>query len=202
MLFNPLDRPFSWLDLAPAVLGLGLAVGWALHVLLRMNAAPGALNPLVVAEVLRGDLGRARALLKVAPAAPYARMATAVLDVESAHPEEHGRREAMTAAARAALSTARERLELGQSVQAYSVVLLTLTLADAVARWEGLAVAAGLTAAGLLIWRAMPPLLRKMLTASEAATHDLIEAAMRQGVASPDADAEPVAPSSHRGATP
>lgn len=180
-MLNPLDRPFSWLDLAPGVLGMLLALGWALNILVRMNAAPSALNPLVVTEVLNGQLGRARQLLAVAPGAPYSRMATAVLDAESAHPEPQGRREAMQSAAAAALAAERERLALGQTVQSYSVVLLALTLIDCAMRWEGVAWAGLFAAVGLLTWRAIPPLLRKVLTASEEAVAALVEAALRKG---------------------
>lgn len=168
----------SWLSLVPGLFGLLIALGWGLHVIVRMNAAPTTLNPLVIAELLNGRIGTARKLLQVAPGAPYTRMATAVLDTHEAH-DGQAPRASMEAAVRAALTTERERLRVGETLQSYSGVLLLLTLIDAAWRWEGV-IGAGLIAGlGFVIWRAMPRLLRRVLTVSEEECARLVDAALR-----------------------
>lgn len=168
----------SWLSLVPAALGVAVAFGWLLNVFVRMNAAPTVLAPMMLAAVLNDRRDQALAICAAAPGAPFCRAAKAVLVAENAM-EDGDVRARLAAIAGAALASERHRLSIAGVFRAYSVVLLTLCLVDAVVNWQAVAWAGGLALLGVLTWYGSDRLVHRVVEVTEAECGKLVDALAR-----------------------
>lgn len=124
--------------LIPGAFGLALAAVSVIRVMAGANAHPEALAEAVAVRLAVGDLDGADKVVGLAPRAPVARVASAIVAAarEGASPD---------GAAASALAQARADLDALKPIRGFSVTLSLLALADG--WWHGASWGVGLMAA-------------------------------------------------------